>query len=83
VRHASLHQLLGAKYGHDHELERLHLRWAAYHEDPLRGGSDVRSSLWGFHISPQAWQRQYVDSVITLASVPTAFDSQNGHRSGG
>jgi hypothetical protein len=42
----------------------------------------VRSSLSGFHISPHAWQRQYVEAVITLASVPTAFDPQNGHASG-
>jgi hypothetical protein len=42
----------------------------------------VRSGLSGFHISPHDWQRQYVEAVITLASVPTAFEPQNGHASG-
>jgi hypothetical protein len=82
VRNAPPHQLLGAQNGHDDEFERFHLVRAAYHEDLLRGGSDTRSSLSGFHISPHDWQRQYVEAVITLASVPTAFDWQNGQDSG-
>jgi hypothetical protein len=74
----SLDQLLGAQNGHDDELEGLDLARTIYHEDPLRGGRIERSCLSGFHISPHAWQRQYVDAVITFASVPTAFDWQNG-----
>jgi hypothetical protein len=81
-RHAPLHQLLGAQNCDGDEFERFHLVRTAYHEDPLRGGSVVRCSLSGFHISPHAWQRQYVEAVITFASVPTAFDSQNGHAAG-
>jgi hypothetical protein len=82
VRYAPLHQLLGAQHGHDNVLERFHLVGTVYHEDPLRCGRVVFSCLSGFHISPHAWQRQYVDAVITFASVPTAFDWQNGHASG-
>jgi len=31
---------------------------------------------------PHAWQRQKLLDVITLASVPIAFERQNGHASG-
>jgi hypothetical protein len=82
LRHAPLHQLLGAQGRHDDELELFHVDRARYHEDPRRGGRDARPSLSGFHISPHDWQRQYVDAVTTFASVPTALDWQKGHASG-
>jgi hypothetical protein len=43
----------------------------------------LRAAAWALvKLSPHAWQRQQVESLITLASVPTAREPQNGQVSG-
>ena len=43
----------------------------------------MRAAAWALvKLSPHPWQRQQVDSVMTLASVPTPREPQNGQVAG-